>query len=138
MYKLTNSFNTNLKILRGNLSQSAIAEKLNISRSRYAHYESGRNEPDNAMIKKIADYYEITVDELLGNTQTTAKDEMDIAKRMEMIKRDLENSDGLAFNGEPMSEEAIESLLEAMEYAVRTTQKINKKYIPNKYKDKNK
>lgn len=33
-----------------------------------------------------------------------------------------------------MSEEAIESFLEAMEYAVRQTQRINKKYIPKKYR----
>jgi hypothetical protein len=33
-----------------------------------------------------------------------------------------------------MSEEAVESFLEAMEVAVRQTQRINKKYIPKKYR----
>lgn len=65
------------------------------------------------------------------------REEKDIAKRMEQIKKEITNSDGLMFNGEPMSEEAIESLLEAMEHAVRQTQRINKKYIPKKYRDNN-
>ena len=64
-------------------------------------------------------------------------DERDIAKRMEAIRKDLKTPDGLNFSGEPLSEEAIESLLEAMEYAVRQTQRINKKYVPKKYRDNN-
>ncbi len=36
-----------------------------------------------------------------------------------------------------MSEEAIESLLEAIEYAERQTKRINKKYIPKKYREDN-
>lgn len=49
---------------------------------------------------------------------------------MEEIKRDLKDSQGLMFSGEPMSEEAVDSLLDAMEYIVRQTKVINKKYIP--------
>nr|WP_141130708.1 hypothetical protein [Virgibacillus dokdonensis] len=49
---------------------------------------------------------------------------------MEKTKEDLQNADGLNFSGEPISKEAVESLLEAMEYAVCQTQKINKNYIP--------
>ncbi|KYC72326.1 hypothetical protein B4099_3688 [Heyndrickxia coagulans] len=33
-----------------------------------------------------------------------------------------------------MSEEAVESLLESLEVIVRQTQRINKKYIPKKYR----
>lgn len=53
---------------------------------------------------------------------------------MEEFRKDLTKQDGLSFNGEPMSEEAIESLSEAMEYAFRQTQRINKKYIPKKHR----
>lgn len=38
--------------------------------------------------------------------------------------------------GEPMSEDAKESLLEALEYAERQATRINKKYAPNKHKKK--
>jgi len=70
----------------------------------------------------------------------TVKDELDIAKRMEKIKKDLieGNSDGegLNFMGEPMSEEAIESLLAALEHAERIATLTNKKFTPKKYRDK--
>lgn len=66
---------------------------------------------------------------------TAKKQDKDIAKRLEAFKNDLENSDGLAFDGEPMSEEAKESLLESMELLFKQTQRINKKFTPKKYKD---
>ena len=66
---------------------------------------------------------------------TAKKQDKDIAKRLEAFKKELENSDGLAFDGEPMSEEAKESLLESMELLFRQTQRINKKYTPKKYRD---
>lgn len=63
------------------------------------------------------------------------KAEKDIAKRLKQFEADLENSDGLAFNGEPLSDEAKESLKESMELLFRQTQRINKKYTPKKYRD---
>ena len=50
-------------------------------------------------------------------------DGKDIAKRLEQFKEDLTHQDGLLFSGEPMSEEALESLMDAMEFAFRQTQK---------------
>jgi len=132
-----------LKKLRGNRSQEEVAKKIGISRARLSHYETGRSEPDSEILKKLAEFYNVTTDFLIsGNSEIkikadlSSKDEKDIAKRLEQIKKDLTSEDGLLFNGEPMSEEAIESFLEAMEYAVRQTQRINKKYIPKKYRDK--
>lgn len=130
-----------LKQLRGDKSQEEVAKQIGISRARLSHYETGRSEPDTEIIQKLATYYNVSTDYLLGNETSTLideieKEEKDIAKRMEQIKRDLSSEDGLLFNGEPMSEEAVESFLEAMEYAVRQTQRINKKYIPKKYRDK--
>jgi hypothetical protein len=78
------------------------------------------------MLSKIASLYEVTTDYLI--------DGKDIAKRLEQFKEDLTHQDGLLFSGEPMSEEALESLMDAMEFAFRQTQKINKKYTPKKYR----
>ncbi len=63
------------------------------------------------------------------------KDERDIAKRMDELREDLSSGSGLLFNGEPMSDEAKESLLEAMEFGIRLAKKNNKKYIPKKYRE---
>jgi transcriptional regulator with XRE-family HTH domain len=134
-----------------NLTQEELAKRVGISRAALSHYEKDRREPDSETIKKFATYFNVTTDSLYGmfnpqestqkvghTSRLSDKDERDIAKRMEEIKKDLSSEDGLMFDGEPMSEEAVESFLEAMEYAVRQTQRINKKYIPKKYRDKEK
>lgn len=132
----------NLKKLRGKRTQDEIAKKLGISRARYSHYENGIREPDNVMLEGLADLYEVSVDALFGRTEKEAnlneislsKDEKDIAKRLEAFKNEIENSDGLAFDGEPISEEAKESLVESMKFIFEQTQRINKKYIPKKHR----
>ena len=131
-----------LKTLRGKKTQNDVAKMLGISRARYSHYENEIREPDHDMLNKIADLYEISVDTLLGRenvkTESSIKvdsREKDIAKRLNRFKQEIEASDGLAFDGEPMSEEAKESLLESMELLFRQTQRINKKYTPKKYLD---
>lgn len=118
-------------------------------------YQWKRISPSLDKIKSIADYFDVSTDYLLGRTdkkdyyQTdklggaiytaplTEKDQRDIAKRLELIKEEIEHTEGLAFDGEPLSSEAQESFLEAMEFIINQTKKINKKYTPKKYRDKN-
>ena len=124
-------------------TQQDIATLLGITRPAYTAYEKGNRTPDNESINKLADYYGVTLDYLQGRTDIlqevngtyNTRDERDIAKRLEQFKEEIENSDGLAFSGEPLSDEAKESLLESMEHIFRQTQRINKKYIPKKHRD---
>ena len=57
-----------LKILRKSIgkTQTAVAKDLGISQQAYGNYEVGRREPDNEMLQRIADYFGVTVDYLLG------------------------------------------------------------------------
>ncbi|MDO3660731.1 helix-turn-helix domain-containing protein [Bacillus sp. C28GYM-DRY-1] len=124
------------------LTQVQLADKANLSRSYLADIERDRYNPSLSTLESVAGALGVQVSAIVGEEnllkeeteQYNAKDEMDIAKRMEEIRRDLENSDGLSFSGEPMSPEAVESLMEAMEHIVRQTQRINKKYTPKKYR----
>jgi transcriptional regulator with XRE-family HTH domain len=59
--------NKRLINLRGKRTQQEIADKLGISRARYSHYETGRSEPDNDMVPKLAAIFGVTTDYLLGN-----------------------------------------------------------------------
>ncbi|MEH7503253.1 helix-turn-helix transcriptional regulator [Neobacillus drentensis] len=59
---------TRLKELRGKKSQEEVSKKIGISRARYSHYENNRSQPDNELLNKLADYYHVTVDYLLGRT----------------------------------------------------------------------
>lgn len=48
------------------ITQEAIASKLNIKRSTYAKYETGENQPDNETLIKLADFFNVKVDYILG------------------------------------------------------------------------
>ncbi|MDO6849223.1 helix-turn-helix transcriptional regulator [Priestia megaterium] len=131
------------------LSQYELAERLGFSRGKLANYEQGSRQPDYDTLQIIATYFDVSTDYLLGksdfpspsvtnnniNNALTEKNEKDIAKRIEAIKKDLSKDDGYMLMGEPMSEEAKESILDAMEYAIRQATRINKKYIPKKYRN---
>lgn len=121
------------------LTQAEVAKFLNISESAYGYYEQGRNDISNSSVKKLAKKYNVNVGYILCESNIkdpqSEKDELDIARRLEGFKADIENSDGLSFDGEPISEEAKESLIESMEHLLRQTQRINKKYIPKKHRN---
>lgn len=50
-----------------NLTQQEISDKLGISRTSYTRYELGEREPDNTTLVKIANFFNVSVDYLLGN-----------------------------------------------------------------------
>lgn len=50
------------------INQEHVAIDLGISRARYSHYENNHVEPDAEMLRKLATYYNVTIDYLLGNS----------------------------------------------------------------------
>lgn len=67
-------FSKILKSLRiqRNKTQQEIADILGISRQGYAKYENNLGEPDNSTLSKLADYFDVSTDYLLGRTDKTA------------------------------------------------------------------
>ena len=49
-----------------NLSQQELASRLNISKSSLAMYETNKRQPNFDLVKKIADFFDVTTDYLLG------------------------------------------------------------------------
>lgn len=65
----------------------------------------------------------------------TIKDERDIARNLEKIMADLENSGDLMFDGDPMSDEARESIRSALKLGLEAAKLKNKEtYTPKKYR----
>lgn len=90
---------------------------------------------------KIASYFNVSVGYLLGeeaqkeSPALTSKDERDIARNLEKIMSDLENSGDLMFDGDPMSEEARESIRSALKLGLEAAKLKNKElYTPKKYR----
>lgn len=59
-----------LKILRLECekTQEEIAKDLGISRIRYNQYETGKRTPDNEMLVQISEYFNVSIDYLLGKS----------------------------------------------------------------------
>ena len=53
------------------LTQVEMAKKLGISRSTIGMYETGAREPDFETLEKIADFFNVDTDYLLGRTEQT-------------------------------------------------------------------
>ena len=67
---MKNTFFEQLSSLReeNNLSRAKLAEILNVSVRLISYWENGQRECDFDMLIKIADYFGVTVDYLLGRT----------------------------------------------------------------------
>ena len=66
-------FSVVLKELRSafGMTQDELAQALGISRSRIGMYELGQREPDFETLEKLADYFNVDYDFLLGRTNKT-------------------------------------------------------------------
>nr|WP_155483373.1 helix-turn-helix transcriptional regulator [Lysinibacillus sphaericus] len=53
-------------------TQQEMADLLGITRQGYAKYENNLGEPDNSTLAKLADYFEVSTDYLLGRTDNPA------------------------------------------------------------------
>lgn len=72
----------NLRTLRKALKQTQtdIATYLGITVSAYGNYELGQREPDISTLNKLADYFGVTVDYLLGRPDTTQTPDPDLQR----------------------------------------------------------
>ena len=88
----------------------------------------------------IANYLDVSVNKILGievadNKSLTRRDERDIERILKQTEEQLLSQDGLMFDGDPASPEAIESILSAMQVGMEMAKKKNKEiFTPKKHK----
>lgn len=142
MYKRVES----LCISKGiNITQ--MCKETDIPRGNLTDLKNGRtSELSTKTLTKISLYFDVSMEYLLGlvdnaTPQTkkepalTDKDRLDIAKRVEDIMDDLENSGDLQFDGDPMSDEARESMRAAMQVGLEMVKLKNReRFTPKKYR----
>ncbi|KJW12837.1 helix-turn-helix domain-containing protein [Levilactobacillus spicheri] len=93
----------------------------------------GVRSPKVENLQKVADYFGVSTDYLLGRTPTpsfTAKDEIDVQKAVTNLIQGLSNKDSLAFlknNGEELDEEDAELLRSSLENVARQSLLLSKK-----------
>lgn len=122
------------KINRKSINQ--LEKELGFARSSISKFKN--NSPSIEKVTLIANHLGVSIDSLIGKSgepALTRKDERDITKILEQTKETLLSQEGLMFDGNPASEEAIQSILSAMEIGMEMAKKKNKElYTPNKYK----
>lgn len=123
------------------LSPSKAANLIGFNRASVTMWKNTGKAPKPELLSKIADYFGVTVDYLLGSEATpqepslNTRDQRDIAKDLERIMDELENSGDLMFDGDPMSEEAKESIRAAMQLGLEAAKLKNKaRFTPKKYR----
>ncbi|EIP8062071.1 TPA: helix-turn-helix transcriptional regulator [Enterococcus faecalis] len=101
-------------------------------------YKWKNQSPKAETLQKVADYFGVTTDYLLGRTDTpqfSAKNERDVQKMLSEMKDGLTNKHTLAYfknDGEEIDEEDAELLAEALEFVVRQSKLIAKKKFTRK------
>lgn len=120
-----------------------VAKEAGVTQTALSNWKSGRSTPTTKTLQKIADYFGVTIDYLMtGETSEgekevslTRRDERDIEKILDQTRNQLLSQEGLMFDGQPATPEAIDSILSAMQVGMELAKKKNKeKYTPKKYK----
>lgn len=76
------------------MSQFQLAKTLNIATSTLGMYETNKRKPNMEMLEKIADFFGVSIDYLLGR-ETTDKPDIDLYKAID---------NAMSFDGKPVTE----------------------------------
>jgi transcriptional regulator with XRE-family HTH domain len=84
-------FAEQLKTLRkiNGLTQKELAEKLKIKQNSHSDWENGKSEPNIEMLVRIADYFDVSLDYLLGGKMKNITEEFSLCLKKLRMKRKL-------------------------------------------------
>ncbi len=107
-----------------NMTKSAMARELGFSRQVYGNYENGLRMPDAETLTRIANYFKVSVDYLLGNTNEPIKPKTEkIPKDLRKILEDEE----IILNGRMLSDDDKQKMLKIIEAAFWEAKELNKR-----------
>ncbi|WP_338035666.1 helix-turn-helix transcriptional regulator [Halalkalibacterium halodurans] len=125
-------------------SLKTVAQKLGFSEN--AFYKWKKQSPKSEALQKVADYFDVSTDYLLGRTDKkryydlTEKDERDIEKELNKIIEGINSGSYAAFDGQDIADlddEDKELLIASLENSLRFAKRMaKKKFTPHKYRDK--
>ena len=114
---------------------------LQLKKNDLSQYVSGKVEPGKEKLTILASTLGVSEAWLMGYdvpvspTALNDADRRDIARDLERIMANLENEDTLMFDGDPLSDEAKESIKSAMQLGLELAKVKNKeRFTPKKYR----
>ncbi|MGL4911820.1 MAG: helix-turn-helix domain-containing protein [Romboutsia sp.] len=119
-----------LKALRKEkgLTLEQIANDFDTTAITISRYENGVREPKSDTLNLLADYFNVSVDYLLGRTHKrnglSNQIEPDVKIAMDSITKELQVcGSSLMFDGEPMNQDELDSFLDSLELVVAMAKK---------------
>ena len=73
------------------LRQIDVAKATGIDQKTLSNYETGKTNPDSYALIKLADFFGVTIDYLVGRTNNNFIDRKSIRKKLESMQNDLED-----------------------------------------------
>ncbi|NLH34641.1 MAG: helix-turn-helix domain-containing protein [Lactococcus chungangensis] len=101
-------FQKRIKELRkkAKLTQKQVAEKLDMPQSLYSNLERGIKQANQKRLKQFSDFYDVSTDYLLGNTDIKSKTlETDLNKTLDTVR---------SFDGKPITDADRETIREIL------------------------
>ena len=96
------------------LTQEQLAKYLHITRSRLAHYENDRREPDHQVLRMLADYFDVSADYLLGITDTPWGRILTKKEKLAFLPPEIVDDLDIKINGKKVTENIKTKILESL------------------------
>lgn len=122
---------TRLRYLRKEkkLTQDEVAKIIGIKRAGYSSYETGRVEPSNEVLSKLADFYDTTIDYIMMRTDERSRTKgtkYDEVRKSSNLKKIIKET-ALTWDGEPITADQVDALIAFYETLTRENTKRKKK-----------
>ncbi len=100
---------------RSGMTQAELAGKLGISSSAVGMYEQGRREPDNDTMLRLCDVFDISADDLLGQTKKPGKSvTRELSEVFDEFTQFLSAQQSLMFDGVPLNDDDKSKIVDAI------------------------
>ena len=72
------------------LRQIDVASATGIDQKTLSNYETGKTNPDSYSIIKLAEFFQVTTDYLLGYSDSVFKSNQDVLKKLNQIEKEIQ------------------------------------------------
>ncbi|WP_333860755.1 helix-turn-helix domain-containing protein [Clostridium sp.] len=116
--------------LKKGLTQKELAQKLNMQNTAISKYELNQRKPDTETLLEIANFFNVSVDYLLGNsddrTTLNPKEDTPYEKISKLVKENEIKTLAAHFDGEDITDDDVEDIKNFIEFVVQKRKKKNK------------
>lgn len=116
-----------------NLTQEELVNMFNekyytsFNKSTISQYENDKRKPEINVLENWADFFDVSIDYLLGRTEEKKEKSVDVEKDIEKVIDELLEQDGLMLCGELADEEDLIALRNSIRLTIDILNRKNKK-----------